>query len=79
VDKDTGIGKTDFQFKIRLTERPTIELSEWIRNDLLMELWETRPKLIEKRNEETMEMIKEVVLDGNNVPVVETRCRGVNF
>jgi len=78
VDKDTGIGKTDFQFKLRLNERPSFELSEWMRNDLFMELWETRPKLVEKRNEETMEMIKEVVLDTNNIPVIETRCRGVS-
>jgi hypothetical protein len=43
-----------------------------------MELWETRPKLVEKRNEETMEMVKEVLLDANNIPIIETRCRGVS-
>lgn len=79
VDKDTGIGKSDFQFKLHLNERPTFELSEWMRNDLFMELWETRPKLIEKRNEETMEIVKEVVLDSSNFPVVESKCRGVSF
>lgn len=50
-----------------------------MRKDLVLELWETRPKLVEKRNEETMEMVKEVVLDANNIPVIEKRHRGVNI
>ncbi len=77
MDKDAGLGKTDFGFKLRLNEKPTWELSEWMRRDLELELWETRPKLVEKRNEETQEMVKEVALDGNNVPVVEKRSRGI--
>jgi len=43
----------------------------------MLDLWETRPKLVEKRNEETMEIVKEVVLDANNIPVIEKRHRGV--
>jgi hypothetical protein len=79
VDKENGIGKTDFGFKVRLNEAPTYALREWMRNDLFMELWESRPKLIEKRNEETMEMVKEVTLDSNtNLPIVETKVRGVS-
>jgi len=50
-----------------------------MRKDLVLELWETRPKLVEKRNEETMEMVKEVVLDANNIPVIEKRHRGVTL
>ena len=46
---------------------------------MVLELWETRPKLVEKRNEETMEMVKEVVLDANNIPVIEKRHRGVRY
>ena len=79
VDKEAGVGKTDFGFKIRISERPSYTLSEWMRKDLVLELWETRPKLVEKRNEETLEMVKEVVLDANNIPVIEKRSRGVNF
>lgn len=74
VDKDTGIGKTDFGFKIRLNEAPTFDLSEWMRNDLFLELWETRPKLVDKRNEETLEIVKEVLVDSQtNIPVIETK------
>jgi hypothetical protein len=50
-----------------------------MRKDLVLELWETRPKLVEKRNEETMEMVKEVVLDANNIPIIEKRHRGVTL
>ena len=45
----------------------------------MLDLWETRPKLAEKRNEETMEMVKEVVLDANNIPAIEKRHRGVCY
>lgn len=61
-----------------MNEKPTYALSEWIRNDLLVELWETRPKLVEKKNEETFEITKEVVLDANNIPILEKKCRGVS-
>lgn len=49
VDKETNTGKTDFDFKIRLVEKPSIELRDWMRNDLITELWETRPRIIEKK------------------------------
>ncbi len=78
VDKEAGLGKTDFGFKIRISEKPSYILSEWMRKDLMLDLWETRPKLVEKRNEETMEMVKEVLLDANNIPVIEKRHRGVS-
>lgn len=50
-----------------------------MRKDVMLELWETRPKLIEKRNEETFELMKEVALDSNNVPLIETKVRGVSI
>lgn len=79
MDIATGIGKTDFGYKIRMSEKPSVELCEWMKQDLILELWETRPKLVEKKNEETMEIVKEVLLDANNIPVIEKRIRGVSF
>jgi hypothetical protein len=73
VDIATGIGKTDFNYKIRIIEKPSKALSEWMKKDLFLDLWETRPKLVEKRNEETLEIYKEVQLDANNVPMVERK------
>jgi hypothetical protein len=61
-----------------MNEKPSIELNEWLKSDLIVELWETRPKLVEKRNEETLETVKEVLLE-NGVPAIEKRLRGVIF
>lgn len=46
------MGKTDFNFKLRMVERPSYELREWMRKDLVVELWETRPRVVEKKNED---------------------------
>lgn len=73
----SGIGKTDFSYKIRLNEKPSLALAEWMKKDLFLELWETRPKLVEKKNDETLEITKEVVLDSNNVPLIEKKQRGI--
>lgn len=78
VDLATGIGKTDFSYKLRMQEKPSYELCAWMKRDLFVELWESRPKLQEKRNEDTLEMYKEVVLNESNTPVIETRMRGVS-
>jgi hypothetical protein len=59
-----------------MNEKPSCALNEWIKSDLVVELWETRPKLIEKRNEETLETVKEVLIE-NAVPTIEKRLRGV--
>lgn len=53
MDTTSGIGKTDFNFKFRLQEKPTNDFCEWMKKDLFLDLWETKPKLVEKRNEET--------------------------
>ena len=76
MDKDTGIGKTDFGFKLRMVERPSIELREWMRRDLIVELWETRPRIVEKKLEDDS-MAKETVFDDNGKPIIDKRLRGV--
>jgi hypothetical protein len=49
VDKEAGVGKTDFGYKQRWTIKTSYELREWLRKTVLVELWETRPKVIEKK------------------------------
>jgi hypothetical protein len=39
-----NIGKTDISYKIRLDEMPSIELRNWMFNDVVVNLWESRPK-----------------------------------
>ncbi len=76
VDKDTGIGKSDFGFKIRIIEKPSVALSEWMKQDQTVELWETRPKIIEKKLEDGSD-VKEAQIDSNGKPVIDTRLRGI--
>jgi hypothetical protein len=78
VDKDTGIGKTDFGFKVRMAERPSVELREWMKRDLIVELWETRPRIVEKKQEDET-MAKETVFDENGKPVIDKKLRGVSI
>jgi hypothetical protein len=79
MDPALGIGKTDFNFKLRMNERPSFSLIEWMKKDLMLELWETRPKLIEKKNEETFEVTKEVIIGPSGTPEIEKKMRGVRI
>ena len=39
------IAKADMGFKMRIEERPSVELRDWMYNDVLVTFWESRPKL----------------------------------
>ena len=45
---------------------------------MLVELWESRPRLAEKKLEDET-LVKEVVMNEEGVPVVDTNLRGVTF
>ena len=45
-------------YKIRIEELPSIELRDWLYNDIVVTLWESRPKF-EKYKEEGAEEEKE--------------------
>lgn len=70
VDKETNTGKCDFKYKNRLLEYPYIELRDWLINDIILELWETRPQIKEKHNEDGT-TVKEVVLGDNLRPIID--------
>ena len=80
MDKEAGgIGKTDFLYKLRIVEKPSTALSDWMREDLILELWETRPRVQDKKLEDGTD-VKEVVMDSaTNKPVIDKRLRGVSF
>ena len=40
------IAKCDVGFKLRIEERPSVDLRNWMYNDVLVTFWESRPKLI---------------------------------
>ena len=79
MDKEAGgIGKTDFSFKIRLNEEPSFGIREWIRDDVLISLWETRPRILEKKLEDET-IVKEIHIDDESgKPFVDHRMRGVS-
>lgn len=78
VDKEAGNGKTDFLFKQRFTVPPSVNLRNWLRKDIIVELWETRPKVLEKKLEDETTQ-KELVLDADGTPVIDKRLRGVRI
>lgn len=55
---------------------PSIQLREWLRKELLIELWETRPRVTEKKLEDES-IVKEVVLNSEGRPVIDKKLRGV--
>jgi hypothetical protein len=62
VDKETNIGKTDFNFSVQLKmeEGPTVAFRDWLMNDLFVELHHSRPVIKEKKADDdtvTMEVV----------------------
>ena len=55
------LAKSDMNYKIRLEELPSIELRNWMYNDIVVTLWESRPKF-EKFKEEGAEVETEKVV-----------------
>ena len=55
------IAKSDFEYKIRLEELPSIELRDWMYNDVVITFMESRPKF-EKFKEEGAEVESERVV-----------------
>ena len=53
-------------FKLKIEEVPSIEIRDWLMNDILITLWESRP-LFEKITEEgvTEESKERVVIDSS--------------
>jgi len=52
VDPATSKGKCDFQFRWLLNEVPSCDLRDFMKRDLIVELKESRPKIVEKKNED---------------------------
>ena len=70
-------------FKLRIEERPSIELRDWMYNDVLVKLWESRPEF-EKYREEGEEIDRERVKidEKTELPCVENISKGmmkINF
>ena len=79
MDREAGgIGKADFSFKLRFTEEPSFGMREWMRDDVLFYLWETRPRILERKLEDET-LLKEVQIDAETgKPFIDERLRGVS-
>jgi hypothetical protein len=74
------IAKSDFDYKIRLEELPSIELRDWMYNDVVVTFWESRPKF-EKFKEEGAEVESErvVINETTEKPEIEMINHGVSI
>jgi hypothetical protein len=71
--------KTDVDYKIRLEEAPSIELRDWMHRDLIVYLWESRPKFEKIVEEGTDVEVERVVINAETeLPEIETINRGVS-
>ena len=66
------------EFKLRIEERPSIELRDWMYNDVIVKLWESRP-VFEKYREEGEEFDRERVQidEKTEQPTIETLGKGI--
>lgn len=72
------IAKSDFEYKIRIEELPSIEVRDWMYNDVVVTFWESRPKF-EKFKEEGAEVESErvVINEATSNPEVEKINHGI--
>lgn len=71
--------KTDVDYRIRLEEAPSIELRDWMYKDLIVYLWESRPKFEKVIEEGTDVEVEKVVVNADTeLPEIETISRGVS-
>jgi len=70
-----GIGKTDFNFKLYIKEQPSVALRDFLREDLQVQLWESRPILKELKAEDGT-VTREIVYDTDDLPKIENIQRG---
>lgn len=63
---------------MRIDERPTVELRDWMYNDILLTLWESRPKFESIREEGAdVETERAAIDEATGLPVIETIDRGI--
>lgn len=57
------ISKSDFEYKLRLEELPSIELRDWMYNDIFITFWESRPKFEKIKEEGAENEVERVVVN----------------
>ena len=79
VDAETKAGKCDFNYTLTIDEPPSLELREWLRSDVFIQLYCSMPSVKSIVNEEDGTVKDEVVMDSSGQPVAETQMLGVSY
>lgn len=73
-------GKSDFNHCISIDEVPSIHLRDWLLNDVVITLWESRPMLHKVKEEGQEHEVDRVLIDPKTeLPKTETLNRGVSY
>ena len=74
----SSIAKTDFDFKLRLDEPPSIALRDWFYKDVIVTFWESRPKFAKVKEEGSDVAVDRAVLDPETqIPEIEQINHGI--
>ena len=52
IDSDSGNGRCDFMYTLKLEETPTVELRDWLKNDVYVRLYMSQPIFIHRPGED---------------------------
>lgn len=78
VDLEKGTGRCDLEHSLKLSEPPSVELRDWLLNDIYVELYCSQPLFTHKMNEEE-QPVKDVQLDESGQPETEEKVVGVSI
>jgi hypothetical protein len=78
VDAETKVGRCDFEYSLTIDEPPSLELRQWLREDLFVRLHTSSPVVKIQANEEDGSVKEEVVMGEDGQPVVENSIIGVS-
>lgn len=73
-----GQGKCDFNFKVRNEEAASVQLNDWLSGDVLLQLHQSQPKVVEKKLEDDS-VVKSIVIGDDGLPEIEESVIGVSF
>jgi hypothetical protein len=66
------------KYTVKIEERPTCQLRDWLESDLFVTLHCSQPKFKFRLLEETSDQVKDVVLAEDGLPLIEEKLLGVS-
>ena len=78
VDTEKGTGKTDMKYTVKIDEKPTCQLRDWLESDLFVTLHCSQPKFQLKLLADTSDQVKDIILAEDGLPQIEQKLLGVS-